>query len=61
MMSECHFWWRAGDVQWCDMVGELCQCSGLDERCDMKRRESQAVKAKLLAKARSTREDEEDE
>jgi hypothetical protein len=42
------------------MVGELCVCSGWDEKCDMKRREGQAVKAKQLAKARASREEEDD-
>ncbi len=35
-MSECHFWWRSGDVQWCDMNGSECHCGGWDESCDLK-------------------------
>ena len=35
-MSECHFWWNTGEVQWCDMVGGECHCSGWDDCCDMK-------------------------
>lgn len=35
-MSECHYWWRTGEVQWCDMKGDGCQCGGWDDYCDMK-------------------------
>ena len=35
-MSECHYWWRTGEVQWCDMKGDGCHCGGWDEYCDMK-------------------------
>lgn len=36
-MSECSYWWRTGEVQWCDMKGDGCQCGGWDDYCDMKR------------------------
>lgn len=42
-MSNCRFWWRTGDVQWCDMKGNGCRCGGWDECCDMKGMNRQAV------------------
>ena len=44
-MSECNFWWRAGNTQWCDMIQKTCQCSGWDECCDMKAASRQDQKA----------------
>jgi len=35
-MSECNYWWRTGEVQWCDMKGDGCGCGGWDDYCDMK-------------------------
>lgn len=35
-MSECNFWWRTGDIQWCDMKEFECHCGGWDENCDLK-------------------------
>lgn len=35
-MSACRFWWRAGEVGWCDMLSKACQCDGWDDCCDMK-------------------------
>lgn len=50
-MSECHFWWRAGEVQWCDMTGESCKCGGWEENCDMRKKKRSKEKARLVAKA----------
>ena len=36
-MSECHYWWRSGDVQWCDRKSDGCTCGGWEEGCDMKK------------------------
>jgi len=52
-MSECHFWWKAGKVQWCDMTGESCNCGGWEENCDMKTRKGKKDKTRLVAQARS--------
>jgi hypothetical protein len=50
-MSDCHYWWRAGEVQWCDMLGETCRCGGWDECCDIKIVDNQNKKTRLVAKA----------
>lgn len=47
-MAECHFWWRAGETQWCDMVGNSCRCGGWEESCDLKS-VSHRSRAKLIA------------
>jgi len=49
-MAECHFWWRAGDTQWCDMRGEACQCNGWEECCDLKKAKNRNPQARLVAK-----------
>ena len=36
-MSECNYWWRTGDIQWCDMKGNDCTCAGWEEHCDMRK------------------------
>lgn len=36
-MSECHYWWRTGSVQWCDMKSDDCTCGGWEEHCDMRK------------------------
>ncbi len=59
-MSECRFWWRAGDVEWCDMIGEACRCGGWDERCDMKLKDKQGAKAPLAAQVQSAMTEEND-
>jgi len=48
-MSECHFWWRAGDTQWCDMQGNECHCHGWEESCDMKKAKEAGSQARLVA------------
>ncbi|MCL6628743.1 MAG: hypothetical protein K6U00_03980 [Armatimonadetes bacterium] len=48
-MSECHFWWRAGDTQWCDMQGNECHCHGWEESCDMKKAKEAESQARLVA------------
>jgi hypothetical protein len=49
-MSECHFWWRAGDTQWCDMQGNECHCHGWEESCDLKKeKNNEESQAKLVA------------
>ena len=51
-MSECHFWWRAGDTQWCDMLGDACHCYGWDESCDLKKGKNRQPQARLVAQIR---------
>ena len=48
-MSECHFWWKAGEVQWCDMTGQCCDCEGWEEHCDMRAKKRKGEKARLVA------------
>ena len=61
-MPECHFWWKAGDTQWCDMVGEACRCSGWDDCCDIEAESHRKPKARLVAQVHKLRlEDEEEE
>ena len=46
-MSACRFWWIAGDVQWCDMGNGSCRCNGWDDCCDLKKANSQSLRAPL--------------
>ena len=50
-MSECNLWWKAGDVQWCDMMGDMCQCGGWDERCNMKAADDQYQQVRFSAQS----------
>lgn len=36
-MSQCNYWWRSGEVQWCDMKSDGCTCTGWEENCDMRK------------------------
>lgn len=60
-MSECHFWWRAGETQWCDMIGEECHCSGWEESCDLKKVAKQKLSARLVAQVEIENTENEDE
>jgi len=59
-MSECHFWWRAGHVEWCDMTGEACDCGGWEEQCDMKLHDERTPEARLVAQAQTAISEESD-
>lgn len=54
-MSECHFWWRAGDTQWCDMMGDACHCHGWEESCDMRNEKQKVPQARLVAHMQKTK------
>jgi len=35
-LSQCDYWWFAGDVEWCDLRGGACKCGGWEESCVLK-------------------------
>ncbi|MBI2843400.1 MAG: hypothetical protein HYX78_08365 [Armatimonadetes bacterium] len=37
-MAHCDYWWVAGRVEWCDLLGGNCRCGGWEESCTLKKR-----------------------
>ena len=35
-VAQCDFWWCAGGVEWCDLLGGPCRCSGWEESCNLR-------------------------
>ncbi|MEN6373121.1 MAG: hypothetical protein ABFD64_14040 [Armatimonadota bacterium] len=43
-MSQCDYWWSAGAVEWCDLTGNSCRCSGCEDFCSLKKRRKKSDK-----------------
>lgn len=35
-MEHCEFWWKNDQTEQCDLVNDVCKCSGCSEHCSIK-------------------------
>lgn len=47
-MAQCEYWWFAGAVEWCDLNGSSCRCSGWEDSCVLKKTPKKSNKAEHL-------------